>query len=77
MTKKIVAYKAFNADFTCRDFQAAATGDSGHAAATGRWGVACSLGVNGHAKGAKGNFLVLAHYNDDLELQDVWVAIGA
>ena len=62
---------------------AAATGDRGHAAATGNWGhaaatglngIAAALGKNGTAKGALGNWLVLAQYDDDWNLIEVKTA---
>ena len=42
---------------------AAATGDSGHAAATGKNSIAASFGIGGTAKGAPGTWLVLAQYS--------------
>ena len=42
---------------------AAATGYSGHAAATGKNSIAASFGIGGTAKGAPGTWLVLAQYS--------------
>ena len=39
-----------------------ATGDSGHAAATGKWGIAAALGPNATAKAGADGWLVLAHW---------------
>ncbi|MFC3228764.1 hypothetical protein ACFOGJ_16085 [Marinibaculum pumilum] len=47
---------------------AAATGYRGHAAATGENAIAASLGIVGTARAAKGNWLVLAAYDDDFDL---------
>jgi hypothetical protein len=45
---------------------AAATGDRGHAAVSGKDAIAASLGPNGTAEGADGDWLVLAHYDTDV-----------
>jgi hypothetical protein len=44
--------------------EASATGDSGHASATGKNAIAASLGIESRAKASAGNWLVLAAYAD-------------
>ena len=49
----------------------ATTGDYAHSATTGDYAIACSLGVGGRAKAAKGSWLVLAEYDDDYKVKSV------
>ena len=50
---------------------AASTGKSGHASAMGKGSIAAAIGIEGMAKAAKGNWIVLAEYTEDRNIR--WV----
>jgi hypothetical protein len=50
---------------------AASTGYSGHASAMGKGSIAAAIGIEGMAKAAKGNWIVLAEYTEDRTIR--WV----
>jgi len=49
----------------------ATTGDSAHSATAGNSAIACSLGIAGRAKAAKGSWMVLAEYDADYKVKTV------
>jgi hypothetical protein len=50
---------------------AVSTGNSGHASAMGKGSIAAAIGIEGMAKAAKGNWIVLAEYTEDRTIR--WV----
>ena len=50
---------------------AASTGNYGHASAMGKGSIAAAIGIEGMAKAAKGNWIVLAEYTEDRTIR--WV----
>jgi hypothetical protein len=63
--------KTYTHDSTGDSGHAASTGESGHASAMGKGSIAAAIGIEGMAKAAKGNWIVLAEYTEDRTIR--WV----